>query len=111
MSVRGVRSAAALDSETAMHLLQQVPGVGPWTAASALGFRLGRPDPLILGDVSLPHAVCWALAGEARGSDERMAALLGQFPGQAFSVIRLVHAARIEAPRRSHRRQIVFGRR
>ncbi len=111
LSTRGIRRAAALATDGAMRLLQQIPGVGPWTAASALGFRLGRPDPVIVGDASLPHAVCWALAGETRGSDARMVELLGGFPAQAFVVIRLVHAARIEAPRRSHKRQIVFGRR
>lgn len=110
LSARGVRSAAALPTDAAMRLLQRVPGVGPWTAASALGFRLGRPDPVIVGDASLPHAMAWALAGEPRASDARMIELLGRFRGQAFVVIRLVHAARIEAPRRSHKRQIVFGR-
>jgi 3-methyladenine DNA glycosylase/8-oxoguanine DNA glycosylase len=110
MSARGVREAAGLPTGEAMRLLQKLPGVGPWTAASALGFRLGRPEPLVVGDASLPHAVCWALAGEPRGTDRRMAQLLEAFPGHAFSVIRLVHAARIEAPRRSPKRRIVFGR-
>jgi 3-methyladenine DNA glycosylase/8-oxoguanine DNA glycosylase len=110
LSARGVRAAAALPTDEAMRLLQHVPGVGPWTAASALGFRLGRPDPVIVGDASLPHAVAWALAGEPRATDARMIELLGRFPGQAFEVIRLVHAARIDAPRRSHKRRIVFGR-
>ncbi len=104
-----LEKARFLPTDEAMNLLQCVPGIGPWTAASALGMRLGRPDPIILKDLHLPNTVCWALAGEPRGTDERMVELLQPFAGQAFRVVRLLMAARIVAPRRGPRRQVVFG--
>lgn len=63
----------------------------------ALGMRLGRPEPLVSGDLHLPHTVSWALAGEPRGSQARMAELLAPFDGVAFYIVRLLYAARIEA--------------
>lgn len=104
-----LEKARILPTGEAMALLQCIPGIGPWTAASALGMRLGRPDPIILKDLHLPNTVCWALAGEARGTDERMIELLSPFAGQAFRVVRLLMAARIVAPRRGPRREVVFG--
>ena len=76
-----------------------------------LGLRLGRPEPIVTRDVHLPHTVCWALAGEPRGSDARMMELLAPFGDQAFQVVRLLFAARIDAPRRGPRRPANFGRR
>lgn len=106
-----LQRAAALSTASAAQLLQQVRGVGPWTSAMTLGLYLGRPEPVVYGDVHLPHTVGWALAREPRGDDRRMQALLEPFGGQAFRVIRLLHAARIEAPRRAPKHPIRFGRR
>ena len=101
--------AAELPTAEAYGLLSSVRGVGPWTAGMLLGLRLGRPDAVVVGDLHLPHMVCWALAGEPRGSDERMLELLQPFEQQAFQIVRLIHAARIEAPRRGPRRELRFG--
>lgn len=109
-SARGLQRAAALPTDQAAGLLQRLPGLGPWTAAMVLGQRLARPEPVVYGDIHLPHTVCWALAGEPRGSEAHMARLLAPFPGQAFQVVRLLFAARIEAPRRGPRHRIRFGR-
>ena len=87
-------------------LLQKVPGIGPWTAAMVLGDRLGRPEPVPVGDVHIPHTIAWALAGERRGTDARMLELLEPFRGHAFRVVRLVWTARIEAPRSGPRRPL-----
>lgn len=110
-SASRLQRAAELPTEAASGLLQKIRGVGPWTAAMVLGLRLARPEPIVFGDVHLPHDVCWALAREQRGSDERMAELLAPFDGHAFRIVRLIHAARIEAPRRAPKRQVRFGRR
>ncbi len=110
-SASRLQRAADLPTDEASQLLQKVRGVGPWTAAMVLGLRLARPEPIVFGDVHLPNAVCWALAREARGSDERMAELLEPFAGHAFRVVRLIFAARIEAPRRGPKRETRFGRR
>ena len=101
-----VARARELPTDQAAQLLQHVNGVGPWTASTALGDRLGRPEPVPVGDFHLPHSVSWALAGEPRGSDERMAELLAPFPGQAFRVIRLITASGIGAPKRGPRRAL-----
>jgi 3-methyladenine DNA glycosylase/8-oxoguanine DNA glycosylase len=100
--------AAGLPTAAAQQLLEKISGVGRWTSAMALGLRLGRPEPIVFGDIHLPHMVCWALAREPRGSDRRMQELLAPFEGQAFQVIRLLHAARIEAPRRAPKRELRF---
>ncbi len=83
--------------------LRALPLVGPWTAAE-VGLRaLGDPDAVSVGDFHLCHAVSYALAGEERGSDERMLELLAPFAGHRARVIRLIEAAGIHAPRRGPR--------
>ena len=108
---KGLQRAAELPSAAAARLLEKARGVGPWTSASVLGMRLGRPEPVLRGDVHFPHTVCWAFAGEPRGSEARMQELLAPFQGHAFQVLRLLYAARIEAPRRGPKREPRFGRR
>ncbi len=104
-----LQKAIALPTPAAARLLQAVRGIGPWTAAMVLGLRLGRPEPLVFGDAHLPNTVAWALAREPRGNDARMAELLQPFEGEAFRVVRLLFAARIDAPRRGPRREALFG--
>lgn len=83
--------------------LRALPLVGPWTAAE-VGLRaLGDPDVVSVGDFHLAHAVCWALAGEERGTDERMLELLAPYAGHRARVIRLIEAGGIRAPRRGPR--------
>ena len=98
-AARALQRAADLPTPEADALLQSVPGVGPWTAAMVLGVRLGRPEPIPVGDFHLPSTIAWALANEPRATDARMVALLEPFAPQAFRVIRLVFAAGIRAPR------------
>ena len=105
-AAHAVQRAADLPTGEATSLLEHVRGIGRWTSSVALGARLGRPEPLPVGDYHLPHTIAWALAGEPRGTDERMAELLTPFAGQAFRVIRLVHAEGIEAPKRGPRRAL-----
>ena len=101
----GLAQAVTLPTDEAAALLESVPGVGSWTASLVLGMRLGRPEPLPLGDFHMPSVVAWALAGEPRGSDRRMQELLAAFPGQASRVVRLLLAARITAPRYGPKRE------
>jgi 3-methyladenine DNA glycosylase/8-oxoguanine DNA glycosylase len=83
--------------------LRAFPLVGAWTAAE-VGLRaLGDPDVVSVGDYHLCHAVCQALAGEPRGTDERMLELLAPFAGHRARVIRLIEVAGIHAPRRGPR--------
>ncbi len=79
---RGLERLVALDPVEAGARLSTIPGVGPWTVQSVLGPVLGDPDAVPVGDFHIPHSVCWAIAGEVRGSDERMLELLAPYAGQ-----------------------------
>ena len=79
--------------------LLAIPGIGPWTAAEVVFRALGDPDAVSVGDFHLPHLVSWALAGEPRGSDERMLELLEPYRGQRARVVRLLEVSGIRAPR------------
>ena len=82
----------SLPLETAYRRFTAVNGVGPWTAARIGLIALGDPDAVTVGDLHIPHMVTWALAGERRGSDERMLELLEPFRGHRGRVIRLLMA-------------------
>lgn len=76
-----------------------LPGVGLWSAAEVALVALGDPDAVSVGDYHLRHDVSWALAGEERGTDERMLELLEPFAGHRGRVVRLLVASGIRAPR------------
>lgn len=79
--------------------LQAVPGIGPWTAAEVAVRALGDQDAISVGDFHLPNLVAWLLAGEPRGDDARMLALLEPYRGQRALVMRLLEAGGTRAPR------------
>jgi 3-methyladenine DNA glycosylase/8-oxoguanine DNA glycosylase len=79
--------------------LLRIPGIGPWTTESVLGYGAAEVDAAIPGDLHLPHLICYALAGEIPGSDERMMELLEPFRGHRFRIIRLIYASRLTVPR------------
>jgi 3-methyladenine DNA glycosylase/8-oxoguanine DNA glycosylase len=91
------------DPSPAYATLRAFPGIGPWTAAEVGARAFGDPDAVSLGDVHIPNMVCWALAGELRGTDERMLELLEPYRGQRGRVIRLLEASGTSAPRRGPR--------
>jgi 3-methyladenine DNA glycosylase/8-oxoguanine DNA glycosylase len=83
--------------------LRAIPGIGPWTTAE-VGIRaLGDPDAVSVGDFHLPGLVTWALAGEPRGTDERMLELLEPYRGQRGRVVRLLELSGLGLPRRAPR--------
>jgi 3-methyladenine DNA glycosylase/8-oxoguanine DNA glycosylase len=88
-----------LPADQAYARLQQIPGVGPWTAAEGTRLAFGDPDAVSLGDAHLPDLVSWALAGEARADDVRMLELLAPYAGQRARVIRMLEVSRIKIPR------------
>ena len=79
--------------------LRWLPGVGPWTIGSVLGPALADADAVAVGDYHLPHAITWALAGEARGDDDRMLELLEPYRGQRGRVVHAVVRTFGTAPR------------
>jgi 3-methyladenine DNA glycosylase/8-oxoguanine DNA glycosylase len=90
---------AALPPAAAGAALRSVPGVGAWTAAEVGTRALGDADAVSVGDFHLPHQAAWVLAGEPRGTDDRMLELLAPFAGHRGRVLRLIEAAGIVAPR------------
>lgn len=78
--------------------LAKIPGIGPWTMGEVGRLAFGDPDAISVGDLHLPNIVCWALAGEPRGTDERMLELLEPYRGQRGRVEVLLGAAGIRAP-------------
>ncbi len=86
--------------------LTAVPGIGPWTAAEVGARAFGDPDAVSVGDFHLPHLVAYALAGEARGTDDRMLELLEPYRGHRARVMRLLELSGIRPPRRGPRLSI-----
>ena len=86
--------------------LRRLPGIGEWTIGAALGHALGDTDAVAVGDYHLKNTVAWALAGEARASDERMLELLAPYSGQRARVIALLGIAGVHAPRFGPRQRI-----
>ena len=80
------------DRARAYAALRAFPGIGPWTAAEVGMRAFGDPDAVSIGDFHIPNMVAWALAGEPRGTDERMLELLEPYRGQRGRVIRLLVA-------------------
>ena len=103
--VRAMLRSPRLEETTSMTIpdayarLLAFPGVGPWTAAEVAEVALGDPDAVSVGDFHLKHHVCWALAGEARGTDERMLELLEPWRGHRQRVIRLIGRSGLRPPR------------
>ena len=70
--------------------LSLLRGVGPWTIGSVMASAIGDPDAVAVGDFHLKNLVAYALAGEPRGTDERMLELLAPYAGQRGRVVRLL---------------------
>jgi 3-methyladenine DNA glycosylase/8-oxoguanine DNA glycosylase len=95
---------AGLSAADAAAKLALLAGVGTWTIGSVMASAFGDPDALPIGDFHLKHVVSFALAGEPRGTDERMLDLLAPYAGQRGRVVRLLlldgHAPPSFGPRR-----------
>jgi 3-methyladenine DNA glycosylase/8-oxoguanine DNA glycosylase len=89
---RRLEETAHLSFDAAYARFTAITGVGPWTAARIGLIALGDADAVTVGDLHIPHMVTWALAGERRGSDERMLELLEPYRGHRGRVIRLLMA-------------------
>ena len=89
---RRLEETINLPLDAAYQRFRSVLGVGPWTAARTAMIALGDRDAVPIGDLHIPHLVSSALAGEHRGSDERMLELLEPFRPHRARVIRLLMA-------------------
>lgn len=73
-------------------------GLGPWSVAEVARTALGDADAVSVGDFHVPNIVAWALAGEPRGTDERMLELLGPYRPHRGRVQLLLEAGGIRPP-------------
>jgi 3-methyladenine DNA glycosylase/8-oxoguanine DNA glycosylase len=86
--------------------LEAIPGVGRWTSAEVARVALGDADAVSVGDFHLKHLVAWALAGEPRGTDDRMLQLLEPHRGHRGRVCTLLETSGLTAPRYGPRQSI-----
>jgi 3-methyladenine DNA glycosylase/8-oxoguanine DNA glycosylase len=101
-----LEECATMPMDDAHRRLGALPGIGAWTVNEIAATALGDTDAVSVGDYHLKNTVSWALAGEARGSDERMVELLEPFRPHRYRVVRLIGAAGIGAPRYGPRLKI-----
>ena len=105
-SHRRIQELLSMDYEQAQARLRAFPGVGPWTASNVCSHGLGFTDAVVLGDLKLPHLICFALTGELRGDDETMLELLEPFRPHRGRVIRLISDAGIKPPKLAPRARL-----
>ena len=98
-----VEEAAAMNADAAERRLRCFPGVGIWTARSAMLRGLGHADAVPLGDYHLPRMVAFHLTGEAEGDDARMLELLEPWRGQRGRIVAWIQAEGRMPPRRGPR--------
>ena len=98
-AVAAARLERCADAAEATRRLTAIAGIGPWTAAEVVRTAFGDADAVSVGDFHIPNTVAWALAGEPRGTDERMLELLEPFRGHRGRVCELLAAGGIGAPK------------
>lgn len=76
---RRLEEIVDMERAAAVQRLLAVRGIGEWTVGSILGPVWGDRDAIPRGDYHLPNLVSWMLAGEPRGTDDRMEELLEPF--------------------------------
>jgi 3-methyladenine DNA glycosylase/8-oxoguanine DNA glycosylase len=81
---------AELAADEVAARLALLTGVGPWTIGSVMATAIGDPDAIAVGDFHLKNLVSYNLAGEPRGTDDRMLELLAPYAGQRGRVVRLL---------------------
>jgi 3-methyladenine DNA glycosylase/8-oxoguanine DNA glycosylase len=96
----------ALDAARGRAVLQDIPGIGVWTANQVTAVALGDADAVAVGDYHLKNYVAFALAGEARGTDERMVELLESFRPHRARAVRLILLSGLRPPRYGPRMSI-----
>jgi 3-methyladenine DNA glycosylase/8-oxoguanine DNA glycosylase len=101
-----LEEAAAMPMPEAYARIQALPGIGPWSAAEVAKVALGDSDAVSVGDYHLKNGVAWNLAGEPRGTDDRMLELLAPFRPYRGRVIRLLELGGAAAPRYGPRMSI-----
>jgi len=93
-----VDAGAELALPEARARLSSLRGIGPWSVAEVSRLALGDADAVSVGDFHVPNVVAWALAGEPRGTDERMLELLEPYRPHRGRTQLLIELARPRPP-------------
>ncbi len=94
-----IEEGAAVSLEEAYRRLRAIPGIGEWTINEVGAIALGDTDAVSIGDYHVKNYVSWALAGEARGTDERMVELLQPYRPYRARMVRIIKISGIQAPK------------
>jgi 3-methyladenine DNA glycosylase/8-oxoguanine DNA glycosylase len=94
-----IDAAAELALPEARERIGSLRGIGPWSVAEVGRLSLGDADAVSVGDFHVPHIVSWALAREARGSDQRMLELLEPYAPHRGRAQRLIEMAGVRPPK------------
>lgn len=103
---RRLEETADMEPPAARRRLLALGGIGEWTTALVAGTAWGDSDAVEVGDFHIPNLISWYLAGEPRGTDERMLELLAPYSGNRARVIRLIEYSGARAPRYGPRASI-----
>lgn len=88
-----------LDAEELHAAMQQIPGIGVWTASETTFAARGHQDAVSFGDYHLKNHIVFALTGASRGTDEQMAELLEPFRPHRARAVRLILRSGLKAPK------------
>jgi 3-methyladenine DNA glycosylase/8-oxoguanine DNA glycosylase len=91
-------AAADLPLSEAEERIGRLPGIGPWSVAEVARTALGDADAVSVGDFHVPNIVAWVLAGEPRGTDERMLDLLEPYRPHRGRVQAVLEISRLRPP-------------
>ena len=101
-----VQEVAAMPLAEGYQRLMAFSGIGLWTAATTMSSSMGDPDAVAVGDFHLKNIISYALAGEPRGTDERMLALLEPYAGHRGRIVEVLLRDGWSAPKYGPRQQI-----
>jgi 3-methyladenine DNA glycosylase/8-oxoguanine DNA glycosylase len=94
-----LREAAEMPTAAANALVSKLPGIGAWTVAEVGIVALGDADAVSVGDYHLKNWVSWNLAGQPRGTDDEMLALLEPYRPHRGRVLKYLQMGGQAPPR------------
>jgi 3-methyladenine DNA glycosylase/8-oxoguanine DNA glycosylase len=101
-----IDAAAELPLFQARERIGSLRGIGPWSVAEVARLSLGDADAVSVGDFHVPNIVAWALAREARGTDERMLELLEPYAPHRGRTQRLIEMSGVRPPKFGPRMEV-----
>lgn len=96
---RRMAEVLEMDRDAAYDRLEAVRGIGPWSSAMIMGTAWGDTDAVPVGDYHVPNAIAWVLAGEERGTDDRMLELLEPYRPERRRIVLAAKQSGVHAPR------------